>query len=91
MTRLTNQEFADRTGCDFTTASKIRNGYRRPGIDLFVRIVQEFGLDPKEAVMAFARGRDSFTEYINRAVFNPAGDATPESPQDQTRTDPGHN
>lgn len=91
MTRLTNQEFADRTGCDFTTASKIRNGYRRPGIDLFVKTVQEFDLDPREAVLAFARGREAFKEFINRTVFDPPGDPAPESPQDQAKTGPEHN
>jgi transcriptional regulator with XRE-family HTH domain len=89
MTRLTNQEFAQRTDCDFTTASKLRNGKRRPGIELFIRMIMEFDLDPKEAVLAFARGRASFRDYINRTIFEPPNDEpakeTPKAPSTDVR------
>lgn len=91
MTRLTNQEFADRTGCDFTTASKIRNGQRLPGGRLLFRTIFEFSLDAREAGAAYLRGRNEFAEFINRAVFNPPGDEAPESPQDHAPAENNHN
>jgi transcriptional regulator with XRE-family HTH domain len=82
MTRLTNQQFAQRTGRDFTTASKIRNGGRMPGLELFLKIVIEFDLDPREAIVAAYRGREAFKEFVNRTVFDP-----PHTPEVETAKD----
>lgn len=75
MTRLTNPQFAEHVGCDFTTASRIRNGYRLPSLSLFARMVAHYHLDANEAVLAYLAGRDVFREYLNDQVFDPTDEA----------------
>lgn len=77
MTRLTNQKFAERTGCDFTTASKIRHGKRLPGGHLLITTIFEFGLEEDfvAAGRAYLEGREAFAAYINRTVFDPPAEA----------------
>lgn len=77
MTRLTNEQFAEDTGCDFTTASKIRNGSRLPSLSLFVRMVNHYGLDANEGVKAYLRGRKAFTQWMNDRVFEAAENLAP--------------
>ncbi len=72
MTRLTNTRFADLTGCDFTSASKIRHGQRQPSLSLFARIVDAFHLDANDALDAYKKGREAFTRYLNEMVFEAA-------------------
>lgn len=71
MTRLTNPQYAERAGCDYTTASKIRNGQRLPGLWLFAKTMVEFDLDANEAVRAYLKGRQAFAAFLNRTVFDP--------------------
>jgi len=54
---VTNAEFARLTGCNYTMASKIRNGARMPSGALFSRIVRVFDLNGDAAVEAYAGGR----------------------------------
>lgn len=77
MTRLTNPQFAALTGCDFTSASKIRHGQRQPSLSLFVRIVTAFHLDANDAVEAYRQGRSAFTDYLNEMVFEPRDGSIP--------------
>jgi hypothetical protein len=76
---VTNSEFARLTGCDYTMASKIRNGSRKPSTGLFTRIILVFDLDAKEAVAAYAGGAVLFSDFLRRNVFDassPAEDDT---------------
>jgi transcriptional regulator with XRE-family HTH domain len=77
MTRLTNPRFAELTGCDFTSASKIRNGHRRPSLELFMRMMIVFNVDANDAVDAWKRGPRAFTDFLNEMIFEPAGDPEP--------------
>lgn len=79
MTRLTNPQFAALTGCDFTSASKIRHGQRQPSLRLFAKTVRAFNLDANDAIDAFLEGREAFTAYLNEMVFEPGGPAEVES------------
>lgn len=72
MTRLTNSAFAEKTRCDFTTASRIRRGDRRPSLALMARIWKAFDLDGNEVFAAYLRGRDAFTAFLNAKIFDPA-------------------
>ena len=67
---VTNNEFARLTGCDYTMASKIRNGTRKPSTSLFTRIILVFDLDAKEAVEAYAGGAVLFSDFLRRNVFD---------------------
>lgn len=73
---VTNAEFARLTGCNYTMASKIRNGTRMPSGALFSRIVRVFDLNGDEAVEAYAGGRAVFSEYIQNHVFCPVEEMT---------------
>jgi transcriptional regulator with XRE-family HTH domain len=71
MTRITNEAFADAVGCDFTHASKIRNGSRLPSLPLLIKIRRVYGLDGNEVLDAYAAGPSTFAEYLNSKVFVP--------------------
>lgn len=60
------------TSCDFTTASRIRRGDRRPSLALMARMWKSFQLDGNAVFAAYLRGRDAFTEYLNAKIFDPA-------------------
>lgn len=67
---VTLEAFADRVGCHFTTASRLRNGQRMPGRELLGRIVEEFDLDPQETLRIFTReDPEEFGEYLRSNVF----------------------
>lgn len=67
---VTLEAFADRVGCHFTTASRLRNGQRMPGRELLGRIVEEFDLDPQETLRIFTReDPEEFGEYLRANVF----------------------
>lgn len=69
--RVTNEEFGRNVGCDFTMASRLRNGKRLPSRDLLSRIVEAYGLDATEALEATSAGKEAFAAYLDRVVFNP--------------------
>lgn len=71
---VTNNEFARLTGCDYTMASKIRNGTRKPSTGLFTRIILVFDLDAEQAVHAYAGGAVIFSDYLRKQVFNAIAD-----------------
>lgn len=71
-TRVTNYEFGERVGCDFTMASRLRNGQRLPSRDLLQRIVSVFELDPREALNATSEGPEVFSAYLREKVFDAA-------------------
>lgn len=70
MTRITNSEFADKTGCSPSLASRIRAGERIPSRVLWDRIVEAFGLDEEQAFRVYVTGSDkSITRYLLTHVF----------------------
>lgn len=79
MPRLKNEDFAEAVGCDFTTASKIRNGSRLPSLPLLVKIREVYGLDGNEALDAYGHGPSVFAAYLNSKVFEPGEDAESDS------------
>src|SRR5690606_41550728 len=67
---VTLEAFAARVDCHFTTASRLRAGQRMPGRELLGRIVEEYSLDPEEALNLFTSGTpQQFGEYLREDVF----------------------
>ncbi|MEV0151550.1 MULTISPECIES: helix-turn-helix transcriptional regulator [unclassified Nonomuraea] len=77
--RLTNLEFAMAVDCDFTHASKIRNGQRLPSLPLLIKIRQVYGLDGNDVLDAYQDGPVTFAAYLNSKVFEPSGDESSDS------------
>lgn len=67
--RVTNEEFGALVGCDFTMASRLRNGQRLPSRELLERIVLAYGLDGNEALAATRAGADAFKDYLSAKIF----------------------
>jgi transcriptional regulator with XRE-family HTH domain len=70
VTRVTNEEFGERVGCDYTMASRLRGGKRLPSRELLERIVTAYRLDGGKALAATAGGPDAFADFLNDHVFN---------------------
>src|SRR5688500_9702187 len=71
VSRVTNEQFGEAVGCDYTMASRLRNGQRLPSRELLERIVNAYGLDGNEALRATAGGGESFARFLADHVFNP--------------------
>lgn len=67
---VTNNEFARLTGCNYTMASKIRNGTRKPSAGLLTRIILVFELDAEQSIEAYAKGPVLFSDYLRKNVFD---------------------
>lgn len=65
--RVTNEEFGAKVGCDFTTASKLRNGTRLPSRELLERIIRAYDLDANDAIQATRS--DTFGDYLKTMIF----------------------
>lgn len=65
-----NEEFAERVGCDFTTASRYRNGQRTPSYAMLVRICKAFDLEMTPLILACAKGPEAFGKLISQLVFD---------------------
>jgi len=65
----TLQEFATKVGCSVSTASRIKDGSRMPGRLLFNKIVEQYDLNPIEALHKFCGPKDEFGSYMRKAVF----------------------
>lgn len=74
VSRVTNDEFGDKVGCDYTMASRLRGGKRLPSRELLERIVTAYQLDGNEALRATAEGGEAFAAFLNDHVFNPKSD-----------------
>lgn len=67
---VTLEAFADRVGCHFTTASRLRSGDRMPSRELLGRIVEAYGLDKEAAFDRFTAGDSAkFGEFLRKNVF----------------------
>lgn len=74
--RVTNEEFGARVGCDFTMASRLRNGQRLPSRERLERIVEAYGLDANEALAATRAGAEAFKDYLSAKIFSVEQDTT---------------
>ena len=68
---MTNEEFARRVGCDYTTASKLYNGSRLPSAARLAAIYNAFHLDGNELLDAYSGGPEVFSAYLRSRVFQP--------------------
>lgn len=67
---VTLEAFADRVGCHFTTASRLRNGQRMPGRELLGTIVREYDLDQNEVFAIYTReDPEEFGAYLRDKIF----------------------
>lgn len=67
---VTLEAFADRVGCHFTTASRLRSGDRMPSRELLGRIVEAFDLDKEKTFDLFTSGDASqFGAHLRATVF----------------------
>lgn len=82
---VTLEAFADRVGCHFTTASRLRSGDRMPSRELLGRIVEAYGLDKVRTLDLFTAGDASeFGVYLRDEVFK--GQAESGSASQETGT-----
>lgn len=66
---MTNKAFGEAAGCDFTMASRLRNGDRLPGIRLMIRISEAFDLPYDDLMAAYQEGAPAFGAYLRTHVF----------------------
>lgn len=67
---VTLEAFADRVGCHFTTASRLRSGDRMPSRELLGRIVEAYDLDKRETLDLYTAGDSiAFGEFLCDRVF----------------------
>lgn len=52
-----------------TLSSRLRNGHRRPSVDMLNRIIKAYHLSAEEALAAFDRGPQDFAKYLREHVF----------------------
>ncbi|AZS06672.1 hypothetical protein HOU95_gp032 [Streptomyces phage Hiyaa] len=84
---VTLEAFADRVGCHFTTASRLRSGDRMPSKELLGRIVEAYGLDKESAFDVFTQGDPTqFGRYLREEVFKSEAESGPESQETGNRT-----
>lgn len=81
---VTLEAFADRVGCHFTTASRLRSGERLPGRKLLGRITHEYHLDPSEVLDAYSDSQERFGEYLRTHVFNTPTDESDDNVDSET-------
>jgi transcriptional regulator with XRE-family HTH domain len=66
---VSNHQFAAKVGCNYTMASRLRNGKRTPSAAMLVRICEAFDLDKGEALTAFSGGREAMAQWLRDEVF----------------------
>lgn len=67
--RESNTTFAERVGCDHTTASRLRSGHRMPSPDMLNRICDAYELDKAVALTKYGEGRDAFSAWLRASIF----------------------
>jgi transcriptional regulator with XRE-family HTH domain len=71
---VSNNEFAKAVGCHYTLSSRLRNGHRRPSVDMLNRIKNAYNLDADEMLEAFEEGPKEFSKFLRERIFE-ASDA----------------
>lgn len=69
---MTNEQFGARVGCDFTMASRLRNGRRLPSGALLVRIHDEFRIPWAKLMDAYKAGAPAFGQLLSKRIFKDA-------------------
>jgi hypothetical protein len=69
-TKRTNRVVSEEVHISQATLSKLRTGGRLPSIELLMRLIVFYDLDPMEAMRACVMGRAVFAAYIRVKVFN---------------------
>jgi len=67
---VTNEEFAERVGCHFTMASRMRNGHRLPSVRTLIKISHEFDLKMDDLSSAYENGPNSFSSFLRENIFD---------------------
>lgn len=65
---MTNTEFGRRLGIHFTTASRIRNGKRKPSVAVLQKISREFDISLDSLVAAHTSGGQSLASLLARYI-----------------------
>lgn len=68
--RESNHDFADKVGCNYTMASRLRNGKRSPSLPMLVKICQAYNLDYGAAMRAYAAGREAMAQWLRTEIFD---------------------
>lgn len=66
---MTNYEFGEKVGCDYTMASRLRNGHRLPSTGLLIRIRDAFELPSDEILAAYNKGSAEFGQFLQQRIF----------------------
>lgn len=66
---VTNDDFAAAVGVHFTTASKLRNGQRKPSLSLLHRIHEAYGISLELLVTTANEGAEAFGALLRKRVF----------------------
>ena len=69
--RLSNQQFADATGADFTTVSKWRSGSRKPSVYALVTIRDVFGMDGNVLLDAYVGNNGELATLLSGPTNEP--------------------
>jgi transcriptional regulator with XRE-family HTH domain len=69
---VSNHQFAEKVGCNYTMASRLRNGKRTPSAQMLVRICAAFNLDMGQALQAYANGREAMAQWLRDEIFDKA-------------------
>ena len=65
---MTNKQFGQKIGVDFSIASRLRNGKRLPTVKQLWRLSHVFKLPTKALVDACAVGPEAFGEYLRTHI-----------------------
>lgn len=67
---VSNHQFADKVGCNYTMASRLRNGKRTPSAQMLVKICEAFDLNKGEALQAYSQGREAMAKWLRDEIFD---------------------
>ena len=71
---VSKNEFAKAVGCHYTLSSRLRNGHRRPSVDMLNRIRKAYHLDADDILKAYEAGPKEFSKFLRENIFE-ASDA----------------
>lgn len=66
---VTNHQFANDVGCNYTMASRLKSGHRLPSATMLGKICKAYGLDEGEALRAHTQGAEVFSAWLRKKVF----------------------
>lgn len=66
---MTNEEFGRRVGVTHSMASRMRNGFRLPSVEVLRKIHTEFGVSLEELTAAHVAGPAEFGRLLRQRCF----------------------